>query len=679
MFRNLTVRTQIGIGFWAVIIILLIVSFVSFNGMQRALDGFNEYRELARDTNLAGRIQANMLTARLYVKDFLSTHKDDDVQRFNERFTMMEEFLAEAKERIQDPGRAAKIAQIDDSAPDYHEAFQQVVSLMRQRDELLYTQLDSTGLTMSQALTDIMVGAFEERNVEAGYYTGRIQEHVLLSRLYVMKFMDTNEGEHFERFETEIVDEIEPLIEILDPEIENLERRQLFEKFLEARELYRKTFEQMDAIIVQRDELIEKTLDRIGPVVADASEEVKLSVKDDQDALGPLVKTHNENTVRVVIVVSITSILVGIGFALVISKMVTAPLGGEPRAMAEIARKMAEGDLTMSFHNDGKQAKGLYADMQRMVEQLQEIVSNVKGASENVTSGSGQLSSSAEEMSQGATEQAAASEEASSSMEEMAANIRQNAENAMQTEKIARQAAQDSRTSGEAVIQTVEAMKEIVKQISVIEEIARQTHTLSLNATIEAAKAEQYGKGFAVVASEVRALAERSRLAAGDINTLAASSIGTAERAGEMLNKLVPDIQKTAELVQEISAASREQDSGASQINSAIQQLDQVVQQNSSVSEEMAATAEELYGQSDMLRQSIAFFKVDNGRYESSNERTRPPQIRREAGHKIVPLQKTDAERQSSTQSFSDPDETDLFSDRESGREDRLDQGFERF
>ena len=382
----------------------------------------------------------------------------------------------------------------------------------------------------------------------------------------------------------------------------------------------------------------------------------------------------------ILIVGLIIAAILGIGTAFLITKGLLDQLGADPSVVVDIARQVAAGNLQVHFDlKEGKKSRGLLAAMQEMVDNLEAIVTDVKGAADNVTSGSRQMSSSAEEMSQGATEQAAASEEASSSMEEMAANIRQNAENAMQTEKIARQAAQDSKTSGEAVAETVEAMKEIVKQISVIEEIARQTHTLSLNATIEAAKAEQYGKGFAVVASEVRALAERSRLAAGDINSLAASSVGTAERAGEMLNKLVPDIQKTAELVQEISAASREQDSGASQINSAIQQLDQVVQQNSSVSEEMAATAEELYGQSDMLKQTIAFFKVDNGRYESSNGRERSSQKSRAMSATVKHPRNADTEHHSAKQAHSEPDETDLFSDRESERDDQLDQEFERF
>jgi len=172
-------------------------------------------------------------------------------------------------------------------------------------------------------------------------------------------------------------------------------------------------------------------------------------------------------------------------------------------------------------------------------------------------------------------------------------------------------------------MKTVAAMREIVKRISIIEEIGRQTHMLSLNATIEAAKAQEYGKGFGVVAHEVRALAERARLAAVEINAMASDSIAVTEQAGAMFVKLVPDIAKTAELVQEISAASKEQNAGAAQINQAIQQLGTVIQQNSTASEEIAATAAELAGQAEMLQHTIAFFTTD-GRAPSAPAQTAP-------------------------------------------------------
>ena len=276
------------------------------------------------------------------------------------------------------------------------------------------------------------------------------------------------------------------------------------------------------------------------------------------------------------------------------------------------AKAVAAGDLTAHIDVKQKDEIGDLAQALRdMVSRLREIVGEVKSASTNVASGSEELSSTAEEMSQGATEQASAVEEASSSMEEMSASIRQSADNAKQTETIALQSAGSAEESGKAVTETVTAMREITEKISIIEEIARQTDLLALNAAIEAARAGEHGKGFAVVASEVRKLAERSRTAAGQINQLSVSSLDVAERAGKMLEELVPEIKRTADLVQEIAAASGEQSSGAEQVNQAIQQLDQVIQQNAAASEEMASASEELSGQAEQLQGTMSFFKTD--------------------------------------------------------------------
>lgn len=247
------------------------------------------------------------------------------------------------------------------------------------------------------------------------------------------------------------------------------------------------------------------------------------------------------------------------------------------------------------------------------------VVNSIEVSSSNVSAGSEQISSSSEELSQGANEQAASVEEISSAVEEMTATIRQNADNAGQTERIATKSATDARESGEAVRHTVQAMKNIAEKISIIQEIARQTNLLSLNASIEAARAGEHGRGFAVVASEVQKLAERSQVAAAEISELSGSSVSIAEKAGEMLQRLVPDIQKTAELVAEINAASGEQANGAQQINTAIQQLNSVVQQNASSAEELAATAEELSAQTVHMQEAINFLKTGLRNLESNS------------------------------------------------------------
>jgi methyl-accepting chemotaxis protein len=332
--------------------------------------------------------------------------------------------------------------------------------------------------------------------------------------------------------------------------------------------------------------------------------------------------------VKMMIILTVAALILGLGIGIFVSRGITRPIN---EALG-VANALAQGDLTISVVSDSKDETGqMMAALSNMVEKLKQVVGDVIGATDNVASGSQELSATAQQMSQGATEQAASVEEISSSMEEMASSIKQNADNSSQTEKIAIKSSVDAKDGGKSVTETVAAMKEIATKISIIEEIARQTNLLALNAAIEAARAGEHGKGFAVVASEVRKLAERSQTAAGEISSLSSRSVQVAETAGEMLNKMVPDIQKTAELVQEISAASREQDTGAEQISKAVQQLDQVIQQNASASEEMASTSEELASQADLLKDSISFFRIDSG---GSRQRTvRVPQQKAQVAH----------------------------------------------
>ncbi|WP_082652554.1 methyl-accepting chemotaxis protein [Aureimonas sp. AU12] len=291
-----------------------------------------------------------------------------------------------------------------------------------------------------------------------------------------------------------------------------------------------------------------------------------------------------------------------------IGRGITRPL----KSAVKLAETIGAGDLT---HRIAVKSRDEIGDLQRamatMADNLSGIVRDVRGSAAQVASGSMQSAATADQLSSGSTEQAAASEQASAAVEEMTANVRQNADNASTTEKIAAQASISAEKTGAAVALSVEAMRVIAQKIQVVQEIARQTDLLALNAAIEAARAGQHGKGFAVVASEVRKLAERSALAASEIGQVSAQTLAASEEAGQMLLQLVPDIQRTAELVTEISAACREQSVGIDQINQAIQQLDQVTQANAGAANEMSATSEQLSAEAGRLDERAAFFRID--------------------------------------------------------------------
>ncbi|NDV24058.1 methyl-accepting chemotaxis protein [Desulfovibrio sp. JC022] len=388
-------------------------------------------------------------------------------------------------------------------------------------------------------------------------------------------------SEHVEKFALETLGRIDALIDWHEGELKIL---------AEATNIYATVT--APALVAVQDILTE-----VRGVVAE-------NIMTDQEMLDAAAATRQG-----IVVVSAVALIIGILMAWIIAKGILGPLNKGLDFVAEVS----DGDLSADVDLQRKDELGKLADgMRNMVHRLRNVVGDVNNASDSVASGSEELSASAESLSQGATEQAASIEEVSSSMEEMAANIKQNAENAVQTEGVAEKSQSQASQSADAVGEAVLAMKSIAEKIMIIEEIARQTNLLALNAAIEAARAGEHGKGFAVVAAEVRKLAERSGIAAAEISELSSSSVVVAEKAGGMLQELVPSISRTAELVQEIAAASNEQNSGVSQINKAIQQLDTVIQQNASASEEMASTSEELSRQGQLLQQAMSFFKLSS-------------------------------------------------------------------
>ncbi|KJU86238.1 methyl-accepting chemotaxis sensory transducer [Candidatus Magnetobacterium bavaricum] len=340
---------------------------------------------------------------------------------------------------------------------------------------------------------------------------------------------------------------------------------------------------------------------KIESIVGEFSQETVQRMQAVEGTLNTI-KERAQHTILIVALLSLILVLVS---SCLLVRGVTRPFA----IMMDVASTIAGGDLTVNIDVTGKDEFGqVMASMKDMVDKLKAVMTEVNTAIDAVAEGSSEISSGTQQLSDGASQQAASVEEASSSMEQMTSNIKQSADNAQQTERIAVKAANDAKEGGAAVAEAIHAMKQIAEKISIIDEIARQTNLLALNAAIEAARAGEHGKGFAVVASEVRKLAERSQKAAGEISELSAGSVQTAEKAGSMLQQLVPDIQSTSELVQEVSAASNEQSLGAGQINQAIQHLDQAIQQNAASSQEIASTSQALTEHAEQLRTAISFF-----------------------------------------------------------------------
>ncbi len=335
---------------------------------------------------------------------------------------------------------------------------------------------------------------------------------------------------------------------------------------------------------------------------------VMSSAREVRDGVNAFVASVTRRNIVLAVALTIVAALIGISVAIVLTRAIALQLGGEPFEIEDVASEIARGNLDISFPE--RKLTGVFSSMKDMSDQLTMIVTDIVSAADQVAGGSEQISSSAQEISSGTSEQASNMEEVSASVEELSSNIQQNTDNAQQSNIMTKQVSQESKVGSEAVNETVDAMKDIAEKISVIEEIARSTNMLALNAAIEAARAGDAGRGFAVVATEVRKLAESSGAAAKEITEITRSSVSRAMEAQEKIDGILPAMQKTADLVEEITMASQEQNRGAEQINTAVVQLDTVIQQNASASEELASMSEELMSQAQSMRETIAYFKT---------------------------------------------------------------------
>ncbi len=626
MLKNLKLGTKIGGGFGILILISMLLGGVAIWNMKRVGNVANSLEEeIAPQVAVAVQVERSSLLTMYAMRAFQYTGDDKDMAETVKNLGDVEKALAEATALAQKHDMAQLKANADKAtakaleykalvvqAKDMEAAKQKIMAEMGEAAQVFMKNCSDYLESQNKSLEADLVGKVDAKKIkERVEKVNRINDVIDMGnalRLNNFKSQALRDN----KFVQEIMKNFDEINKI----IENLRANTRQEANLKQLDLikangaaYKKGIEDFLKNGAESAELTKKRRAIGAEVVAAARETSEAGVKATQDG-----SAQAATALSAASTVLITGLVVALLLGIIVAFFLTVGITRPVMQGVAFAKNMAEGDFTAQLDINQKDEIGVLAQaLNEMVMRLRQVVADVRSATDNVASGSEELSASSESLSQGATEQAAAIEEVSSSMEQMSSNIKQNAENAQQTEKIALQAAKDAQEGGVAVGKAVTAMKNIAEKISIIEEIARQTNLLALNAAIEAARAGEHGKGFAVVAAEVRKLAERSGNAAGEISELSSSTVAISEKAGEMLTKLVPDIQRTAELVQEINAATGEQNSGAEQINKAIQQLDQVIQQNASASEEMASTSEELSSQGQQLQQTMGFFRVDNG------------------------------------------------------------------
>jgi methyl-accepting chemotaxis protein len=638
MFKNLKFRTQLILGNSVVLALMIVIGIVVYYSLSSLIQNSKWVAHTHEVLEHGEELVSEMVNMETGMRGFLVGGKDGFLDPYRDGGKNFDKTMAEAKQLVSDnPAQVRRLEEINQLAKQWDEKAAKVqIEERRKSNEgakavAYFKEVQSR--VIGKGIFDQMRSVVTQMNAkftQANNMAGQLlMKSILLDlvnmetgqRGFLLSGLETSLEPYIngnKTFSTDVI-QLTRMVErgngngITTSEISTL--KSLLNDWMDkaanveidARREVNKISTTMDDVAA----LVEKGagkqyMDGLRAKIAEFLEtEGKLLIVRDQEANDTAAFASN-----VVIFGIALAIIIGILVVFILIRTVMNQLGGEPAEVTVMASEIANGNLSLDLKSNS-QNKGLFGNMVLMVEKLQEIVGQVRSAGDTVASGSEELNGTAQMLSQGATEQAASIEETTSSMEEMSSNIQQNADNSNQTEKISMKAAKDAEESGQAVAEAVSAMKEIASKINIIEEIARQTNLLALNAAIEAARAGEHGKGFAVVAAEVRKLAERSQNAAGEISELSSSSVTVAEKAGAMLNTLVPDIKKTSELVQEISAASNEQNAGAEQINKALQQLDQVIQQNAGATEEMSSTSEELATQAQQLQDAISFFKLD--------------------------------------------------------------------
>jgi methyl-accepting chemotaxis protein len=382
MFKQLKLKQQVQLSFGALVALLLVVAVLGCFGLRSAYQGFVDYSNLARDTNLAGRLQANMLLMRMNVKDFLITHRDKDLQEYQERLGKMEGFLKEALSEIENPERAEIIQQIANLKGQYKNTFDQVVQLVKQRDQLVNDVLVPTGTEMREALTQIIKSAYADGDADAAYYAGRLQEQLLLGRLYLIKYLNSNTEQDFQRAWKEMAENVEVNEKSLADRLQNPQRRALLKQFNILHDRYVQAMQDIQQVITTRNELITNTLDQIGPAISKDVEDVKLSVKGDQDVLGSKVESRNKSDLLLMGGASVLAIALGIALTFMLVRVIWRPLGEEPTRLLVIMDDIAQGQLDKQIHTGDQAPSGIFAGLINMRDKLRDFMAAEQRAAE---------------------------------------------------------------------------------------------------------------------------------------------------------------------------------------------------------------------------------------------------------------------------------------------------------